>query len=205
MQRITDKNINTQEEYKRILESRRNSKYSSFDIKRWKRMLKHFRGGILIDLGCFDSLLPTFAKDWYPESIVYGLDFVDDVIEQMKKIEPVVNYVRGNVYHTYFQDNYFDYITAGELVEHLEKPYEFLKEVFRILKPGGIFVLSTPLEETKKGEVDKERHLWSFDKKDIFRMLKPYGYVKIETMGSNYFPIYKYHFPYILGFCQKAG
>jgi len=43
-----------------------------------------------------------------------------------------------------FEDNCFDAVTAFELIEHLFDPDHFLKEVYRVLKPEGTFVLSTP-------------------------------------------------------------
>lgn len=43
-----------------------------------------------------------------------------------------------------YEDNTFDAITNIEVVEHLENPYHFLREVGRIMKPGGLLILSTP-------------------------------------------------------------
>ena len=38
----------------------------------------------------------------------------------------------------------FDAVISTEGIEHLENHFSFLREVYRILKPGGIFVLTTP-------------------------------------------------------------
>ncbi|PYT95932.1 MAG: 2-polyprenyl-3-methyl-5-hydroxy-6-metoxy-1,4-benzoquinol methylase, partial [Acidobacteria bacterium] len=38
----------------------------------------------------------------------------------------------------------FDAVISTEGIEHLENHYSFLREVSRILKPGGVFVLTTP-------------------------------------------------------------
>jgi len=38
----------------------------------------------------------------------------------------------------------FDTILCGELIEHLEEPYRFLRQLKKLLKPGGRLVLSTP-------------------------------------------------------------
>ncbi|MDB5189504.1 MAG: methyltransferase type 11 [Parcubacteria group bacterium] len=43
-----------------------------------------------------------------------------------------------------YDDESFDGITSIEVIEHLENPYHFLRECARILKPGGILILSTP-------------------------------------------------------------
>jgi len=43
-----------------------------------------------------------------------------------------------------YSENYFDVVTATEVIEHLEDFRKLLREIYRILKPNGICVLSTP-------------------------------------------------------------
>lgn len=43
-----------------------------------------------------------------------------------------------------YQDAAFDLVMAVEIIEHLENPRHVLREVVRILKPGGRLVLTTP-------------------------------------------------------------
>lgn len=43
-----------------------------------------------------------------------------------------------------FQDASFDYVIAAEVIEHLENPWFFIRELYRITKPGGIAIISTP-------------------------------------------------------------
>jgi len=47
-----------------------------------------------------------------------------------------------------FKDNSFDIITSSELIEHIEDPVYLLNEMHRLLKPGGIAVISTPNEKS---------------------------------------------------------
>ncbi len=43
-----------------------------------------------------------------------------------------------------FSDGSFDAVTAHEVIEHTHDPVGFLRQSWRVLKPGGIFVLTTP-------------------------------------------------------------
>lgn len=43
-----------------------------------------------------------------------------------------------------FSDNSFNYAVAAEVIEHLENPWFFIRELYRITKPGGTVIISTP-------------------------------------------------------------
>jgi len=43
-----------------------------------------------------------------------------------------------------FKDNFMDVVTGWEVVEHLENPYHAIREVHRVLVPGGYFIFSMP-------------------------------------------------------------
>lgn len=46
--------------------------------------------------------------------------------------------------HSSLPDNSFDCIVAVEVLEHVEEDGRFLDEVARVLKPGGVFLMTTP-------------------------------------------------------------
>lgn len=41
-------------------------------------------------------------------------------------------------------DNTFDYAVSFQVIEHIEEDKAFLKEIYRVLKPGGKLILTTP-------------------------------------------------------------
>jgi SAM-dependent methyltransferase len=63
--------------------------------------------------------------------------------EQFKA--PDVRCVKVNLNEkTPFEDASFDLVLAVEIIEHLEAPRGFLREIHRILKPGGLVIVTTP-------------------------------------------------------------
>jgi SAM-dependent methyltransferase len=51
----------------------------------------------------------------------------------------------GSVFNIPAEDNFFDVVTSISVVEHINEKYYALKEMFRILKPGGILILTYDL------------------------------------------------------------
>lgn len=59
-----------------------------------------------------------------------------------------------------YSDNSFDLITLFEVIEHLKSPKELLDEMYRILKPGGLVMISTGNAKSLTVNVLKER--WDY-------------------------------------------
>jgi len=43
-----------------------------------------------------------------------------------------------------YEEGLFDYVCFLEAIEHIENPYNAIREVARVLKPGGVLIMSTP-------------------------------------------------------------
>lgn len=97
---------------------------------------------IAIDLGCGARPKNPFNAD-----TVYGIDVRDDLENNVVKADLVIEKIP-------FEDNFFDYVTAHDFIEHIPRliycpnrrlPFiELMNEVWRVLKPGGTFYSHTP-------------------------------------------------------------
>jgi len=199
MKKQTEENLNNSEAYNKIF-NRLKQRDDFFDFsttERHETLLKYFNGGKLLDVGCLNSPLCLIAQRKYPAAEITLLDFAPDVINYFKK-NYAYNAVLSDCLHTPFEDNTFDYITAGELIEHIEKPEDLIKEMARILKPGGTFALSTPNEESDN-ECGGGFHIWSFMKEDIGKLLDPYGDAEVGLLKRREAS------QYIIGYLKKVG
>lgn len=201
MIKLTQQNEkNSAKEYDKIFDERNKKGVDEFDMRRWQTLIRHFGHGLLVDLGCLDSEIPSLMN----EIDYIGLDLSLQAILEMQSRYPLAQFLNRDIYNTGFDDNYFDYAVLGEVLEHLDEPQEAINEALRILKPGGILAISVPLEEAREpGAKDLHRHIWSFTKQDIYDLVSKDKVIDTEVLGSIHKPVYKYNFPNLLVWVRK--
>lgn len=98
----------------------------------------------ILDLGCSTG----HDTAWFSRKAgdAWGLDYSEDAIAEARKNYPHIKFVRGSSSSLPFDDGFFDVVTFIEVLEHL--PYQdempTIREIHRVLKPGGILIMSTP-------------------------------------------------------------
>ncbi|MFQ5429234.1 MAG: class I SAM-dependent methyltransferase [Phycisphaerae bacterium] len=165
---------------------------------RLKRMARCCAGRRrILDLGCADMPNPYLAN---PE--VVGLDLADADLPAN-----YTDFKRGDVMDLPrpFGPASFDAIHAGELIEHLERPVEFLRGCLECLRPGGIMVLSTPNPNSpierlltiplsrrffygKGGVYQPFGHICLYPQRWLIRILEVAGFTGVK-LSSGGFPL----------------
>lgn len=70
---------------------------------------------------------------------VTGLDFSDKMLEIAQKKHPQINFTEGDCTDLPFEDNCFDAVTISFGLRNIENYDKALDEIYRVLKPDGIF------------------------------------------------------------------
>jgi SAM-dependent methyltransferase len=100
-------------------------------------------GDRIIDLGCGMGFY-LMAMGRIRELWRVGYDYDPLRLRQAQTENPNVNFVSGLVEDLPFSSGSFDKVLLSEVLEHLSNDVYGLKEIHRILKPGGILAISVP-------------------------------------------------------------
>ncbi len=99
--------------------------------------------GNLLEVGCgegrgVDTLLPH-SDDYL------GIDKIGEVIENLQEKYPGVKFLQAVIPpFSSLEDNSFDTVVSFQVIEHIQNDKLFLEEIYRVLKPGGRAIISTP-------------------------------------------------------------
>lgn len=103
--------------------------------------------GKLLDIGCGGGILTESLPYYFPKANIYGCDISKAAISYAKKLgSGKIKYSSiGNKKFPYC-DNFFDVCISLDVLEHVPDVDFFLKEVKRVLKKNGKFLLIVPCE-----------------------------------------------------------
>ncbi|WP_448583514.1 methyltransferase domain-containing protein [Thermocrinis sp.] len=99
--------------------------------------------GKLLDVGCATGNFLLIAKKFGFD--VYGMDAGEEAVQVARK-KYKLNVVKALTFEDLPPEMKGPYkvITAFEVIEHLEEPFKFLKDIYDLLEEGGFVILSCP-------------------------------------------------------------
>jgi len=135
------------------------------------------KGKDVLDIACGEGygsfLLADHAKS------VIGVDISDEVIRHARNKYAISNlkFEQGDCLCIPIKDNSIDIVVSFETVEHHDQHDKMLSEIKRVLRPGGILVISTP-ERSQMSKISQQRN--EFHVKEL-------SYSEFAGLLSRYF------------------
>ena len=145
-------------------------------------------GKRVLDAGCGVGYGSAFLAEQADE--VVGVDRNDEAIDYARQryAGPNVSFEVGDVLALRHADASFDVVCSFETIEHLSEPAALVSESARVLRPGGVFVCSTPNADQVATDPDNPFHEQELTKDDFaallrrdFREVELYGQVRLQT------------------------
>jgi ubiquinone/menaquinone biosynthesis C-methylase UbiE len=132
----------------------------------------------VIDLGCGSGTFSSLVKQKICCEKIWGVDLHDGGLDMARQKGVLVTKSDLNI-RLPLEMNSFDVVVSNQVIEHLFYPIRFMKEIYRILKPGGYAVVSTEnlaswdniaalIFGNTPFSMDCEKHAWSKDEYNYF-------------------------------------
>jgi len=113
-------------------------------IERTLKLVNNLHASNFLDIGCGDGSFSVLFKEVLKAEKGYGIEiFPESAAKANRKgICTIISDVGFSSIP--FKDEFFDVVFALEIIEHLSNPSHFLEEIYRVLKPQGVIIISTP-------------------------------------------------------------
>jgi len=106
-------------------------------------LLEHNPQAAVVDLGCEEGNFTLWVAGKVGASRVCGVDVESELVERARSKGIDAKY--GDLNKAIpWGDEEFDVVVASHIIEHLCDTDNFLREMFRILKPSGYAIIATP-------------------------------------------------------------
>ncbi len=134
---------------------------------------------------------------------VYGIDISPDAPSYQRDIPVCVCDVENE--NIPFPDDMFNVIYSKSFLEHLRYPERYLKEAFRILKPGGLSLTLVPdWEANYKIYFDDYTHRTPFTKVSLEDIYKICGFTRVNVIKFRQLPVV-WRYPALNVFCAAIS
>jgi malonyl-CoA O-methyltransferase len=121
----------------------------------------------VVDLGSGTGFFTDILASKYQQTI--GVDISSKMLTfAQENRSKEISWLEADAYHLPFQDNTIDVIYSNLVIQWCDHLDILVKEIMRVLKPGGLFIFSTLLDGTLHelksswAQVDDEKHVIDF-------------------------------------------
>ncbi len=156
-------------------------------LPRYKLAQKYCEGKKVLDIACGTGYGSKELAE--VASSVIGIDVDKASVELAQKMYQSKNlqFKLGNGQDIQVEDESMDVVVSFETIEHIVDYHQFMRELKRVLKPGGTLILSTP---NYLGEVHKNiYHVSNFTTIHLIDVFKQYfSDFSVKYQGKHLFP-----------------
>jgi len=154
-------------------------------------------GESLLDIGCGTGVFLESLEKKYPDAILSGVDPTQEMLDiARKRLSKKVHIEQSWAEKLPFEAENFDLIVSCNMFHYIREPMVALKEIMRVLKPGGKVVITDWCDDYVICKVCNfwfqnfnKAHFKTYKKKECYEFLLLSGFndIKINSYKINWF------------------
>lgn len=161
---------------------------ATWDERDWPTKVERIREltdprDVVLDVGCgTGSMLRSLQRDGY--GALHGLDISDYAVARLRS-EGITMW-QGRLPDLPMRDETYDAVIASQVLEHVIRRRRFVREIARVLKPGGKAFIFVP--DDCLGPIDEREHVIKYNRQTLGAFLgRTFDIVSIESMRDARF------------------
>lgn len=150
----------------------------------YQRLAHRCAGRDVLEAGCGEGYGADLIADVARR--VIGLDYDEATVAHVRARYPRVDIRHGNLAELPLPDASVDVVVNFQVIEHLWDQAQFVSECFRVLRPGGVFLVSTPNRITFSPGRDTPLnpfHTRELNAAELTELLETAGFEVEDTLG----------------------
>ncbi|HAL45299.1 MAG: hypothetical protein A2Y12_06455 [Planctomycetes bacterium GWF2_42_9] len=150
---------------------------------------QYAKNKVVLDDGC-GSGYGSFHLISNGAQKVTGIDLSQEAIEYAneKYKNKNLNFIQMDVTKLNFNDNTFDTLTSFQVIEHIKEVDKYLNEIKRVLRNGGVALITTPNKQTYSPNTigpENPFHVKEYYLEELKNLLDIY-FSKVQILGVNH-------------------
>lgn len=151
-------------------------RWNEYRFSQIARFIRHGEGRQILDVGSGLGHLTRYIKARFPFHGVHGADFCPATVEKAREMSCDIDYYVNSCYELPFGEE-MDYVIGTEIIEHLDKPGELLRQMKKVLIKGGTAIITTPLGDGVT--VNSDDHVQEFTAKELKALMEQVGFMNV--------------------------
>lgn len=135
--------------------------YHRLQLEHWIWTKREALGRDILDVGVYNP------RRWLGDGYITFGEHEEDTVGDLLKLP--------------FLDGVFDGVVLTEVLEHCADPFKAMAEVFRVMRPGGLLLVTSPFLWPTHGIAGQYQDYWRFARQGWELLLKPFRDVEITA------------------------
>jgi ubiquinone/menaquinone biosynthesis C-methylase UbiE len=143
---------------------------------------------VILEIGCSSGNMLRLMRGRFPGAIIIGSDCISGPLRNLAVEFPDMPLIQFDLLRCPLPEGSVDVVVLLNVLEHIQDDAAALRQIYRILKPGGVIVLEVPAGPGLYDYYDKTlMHCRRYSRSALCRLVEETGFTIASSSHLGYF------------------